>query len=92
MGLGVNPFKVESEGDWWSADYVVSHGVGRTKTWLRTQPHIPWRRGGEVLTPSFGICHQRRCIIRNISAAPICNQFSVVPPGSWIGEVYVYWD
>ena len=43
MGLGVNPFKVESEGDWWSADYVVSHGVGRTKTWLRTQPH--WLRG-----------------------------------------------
>ena len=37
-------------------------------------------------------CNQRRCIIRNVTTAPICNQFSVVPPGSRIREVGLFWD
>ena len=35
---------------------------------------------------------QRRCITRNVSAAQICNQFSVVPPGSWIREKCLFLD
>ena len=31
-------------------------------------------------------------IIRNVSAAPICNQFSVGPRGSQIREVGLFWD
>ena len=36
------------------------------------------------------VLNQRFCIIRNVMGAPICNQFSVGPPGSRVREVDLF--
>ena len=40
------------------------------------------------------MCHalcKEGVFLRNISAALTCNKFPVVPPGSWIREVGLFW-
>ena len=63
-------------------EFNVNKRCNNNSTWG------PWGGGGGA---PEGITYIKEgVLLRNVSAAPICNHFTVVTPGCWIREVCLF--